>query len=297
MVRSAPLLALLALAPPAVASAAGAETPPEPGAYWESKVEVQLPAQTSKVCLPKQGAEDQPPGARDEKCKVSDLKRSGPRMTWKVSCRDGSSGEGDITWGKDSYDGVMKMRTHGQEMRMRLKGKKGGGDCDANETKRTVAAVQKQAHDPQAERARVQAMRCSEAADEMAVTAFAPMQPGLPVECKDATRFCANLETRKGLVALRVSPELPDREGKASRLCRKDLAAIARNLCDAAAKEQEKATRFSDQDSLEYVFDYCPDLAKQLVKRECAGHKAGALPPAQREFCTRWAPEALASGK
>jgi hypothetical protein len=297
MVRSAPLLALLALAPPAVAGAAGAETPPEPGAFWEAQVEMQMPAQTSRVCLPKKGAEDQPPGARDEKCKITDLKRSGQRMTWKMTCRDGTSGEGDVTWGKDTYDGTMRMRTHGQEMRMKMKGKKVGGDCDANETKRTVAAVQKQAGDPQAESARAQAMRCSEAADEMAVTAFAPTQPGLPVECKDATRFCANLETRKGLIALRVSPELPDREGKAARLCKKDVAAIEKSLCDAAAKEQEKATRFSDQDSLEYVFAYCPDLAKQLVKRECAGRKVGALPPAQREFCTRWAPEALAGGR
>jgi hypothetical protein len=297
MFRSASLLALLALAPPAVARAAGPETPPEPGAFWETKVEVQLPAQTSKVCLPKTGAEDQPPGARDEKCKVTDLKRSGPRMTWKLTCRDGSSGEGDVTWSKDSYDGLIKMRTHGQEMRMKVKGRKVGGYCDANETKRAVAAMQKQAGDPHAQSATTQALRCSEAAAEMAVTAFAPAQPGLPVECKDATKFCANLETRKGLIALRVSPELPDREGKAARLCKKDLAAIEKNLCDAEAKEHEKATRFSDQDALEYVFDYCPDLAKQLVKRECAGRKVDALPPAQRDFCARWAPEALAGGR
>jgi hypothetical protein len=131
----------------------------------------------------------------------------------------------------------------------------------------------------------------------MAVTAFAPIQAGLPVECKDSTRFCANLETRKGLIALRVSPELPDREGKAARLCKKDLAAIEKRLCDVAAKEQEKATTFVDQDSLEFVFGYCPDLAKMLVKRECAGRKVAALPPAQGDFCARWAPEALAGGR
>jgi hypothetical protein len=116
----------------------------------------------------------------------------------------------------------------------------------------------------------------------------ASAQQGLPIECKDSTRFCANLETAKGLVALRVSPELPDREGKAARLCKKDLAAIEKRLCDAAAKEHETATRLSDQDSLEYVFAYCPDLSKQLVKRECAGRAVAALPPAQRDFCARW---------
>jgi len=297
MVRSAPLLALLALAPPAVASAAGAETPPEPGAYWESKVEVQLPAQTSKVCLPKQGAEDQPPGARDEKCKVTDVKRTGQRMTWKTTCRDGSSGEGDITWGKDSYDGAMKMHTHGQVMRMKISGKKVGGECDATESRRTVAAVTKQVGGSQAEIVHAQALRCSEVADEMAVTAFAPTLPGVPVECKDATRFCANLETRKGLVALRVSPELPGREDMAARLCNKDLRVIEKNLCDATTKEQEKVTRFSEEDALEYVFAYCPDLAKMLVKRECAGRKVIALPPAQANFCARWAQQTLAGGK
>jgi hypothetical protein len=299
MVRPASLatLALLALAPPAVAGAAGAETPPEPGAYWETQVERLMPAQTSTVCLPKKGAEDQPPGSRDEQCKIANVKRAGQRMTWNVSCRDGTSGEGDITWGMDTYEGTMKMHTHGQVMRMKVKGKKVGGDCDANETRRTVAAVTKQGGGSQAQSARAQAMRCSEAADEMAVTAFAPTLPGLPVECKDATRFCANLETRKGLVALRVSPELPDREGKAARLCNKDLPAIEKHLCDATAKEQEKVTTFSEQDALEYVFAYCPDLAKMLVKRECAGRKVTALPPAQGDFCARWAPESLAGGK
>jgi hypothetical protein len=289
MVRSASVatLALLALAPPTVARAAGAETPQEPGAYWETQVVRLTPAQTSKVCLPKKGVEDQPPGSRGEECKITNLKRAGQRMTWEMTCRDGTTGEGDITWGKDTYDGAMKMHTHGQVMRMKISGKKVGGDCDATETRRTV--VTKQVSGSQAEIAHVQALRCSEAADEMAVTAFAPTLPGVPVECKDATRFCANLETRKGLVALRVSPELPGREDMAARLCNKDLRVIEKNLCDATAKEQEKVTRFSEEDALEYVFAYCPDLAKMLVKRECAGRKVIALPPAQANFCARWA--------
>src|SRR5512144_637178 len=152
MVRSASIasLALLAAAAPAPARAAGAaDVPREPGVYWEQSVEMQMagfamPPQTSKVCRPKKGADEPPTSGQDRKCQMTDVKRTGARMTWKVKCEDGTSGEGDVTWGADAYDGKMTMRTEGQEVRMKMKGKKVGGDCDANETKRQVAGIQQQ---------------------------------------------------------------------------------------------------------------------------------------------------------
>src|SRR5512145_1910092 len=114
MHRRAALLALLA-SPPVVASAAGPEV--EPGVYWEQTVEMQMmgfsmPAQTMKVCMPK-GAWDEPPkaGDGDENCQVTDVKRTGPRMIWKVKCKDGTTGTGDMTYGRDSFQGTTVMNT------------------------------------------------------------------------------------------------------------------------------------------------------------------------------------------
>ena len=297
MVRTASLasLALILTAPPA----AGRAEEREPGVYWDQSVEMQMagfsmPAQTHKVCIPKKGLEEPPRGKNDDKCEMSDVKRTGSRMTWKMKCKDGTTGEGDITSGPDTFDGTMTMRTQGQEVHMKMKGKKVGGDCDAGEMKRKVAAMQKQADDTQAQLAESQAKRCEDGARRMDVGMFVSPYPNIPVQCKDAAKLCANLETREGLVALKGSGK--DGAAKAGKLCKKDLDAVVEKLCAAAAKEQQKATRFSDEASLEFVFGFCPDLAKTLAKRECAGRKFTALPPAQREFCTRWAQQRLEGG-
>ena len=297
MVRTASLasLALILTAPPA----AGRAEEREPGVYWEQSVEMQMagfsmPAQTHKVCIPKKGLEEPPRGKNDDKCEMSDVKRTGSRMTWKMKCKDGTTGEGDITSGPDTFDGTMTMRTQGQEVHMKMKGKKVGGDCDAGEMKRKVAAMQKQADDTQAQLAESQAKRCEDGARRMDVGMFVSPYPNIPVQCKDAAKLCANLETREGLVALKSSGK--DGAAKAGKLCKKDPDAVVEKLCAAAAKEQQKGTRFSDEAALEFVFGYCPDLAKTLAKRECAGRKFTALPPAQREFCTRWAQQRLEGG-
>jgi hypothetical protein len=298
MVRSASLasLVLLLSAPPAPARAAE-EAGKEPGVYWEQSVEMQMagfsmPAQTHKVCIPKKGLEEPPRSGRDDKCEMTDVKRTGSRMTWKMKCKDGTTGEGDITSGPDTFDGTMTMRTQGHEALMKMKGKKVGGDCDAGEVKRKVAGLQKQVEEQQAQAAESRAKRCEDAARRMELGMFLAPYPNIPVQCSDTSRFCANLETREGLVALKQNggDGAPARAGK---LCKKDVDAVVERLCAAAAKEQQKETRLSDAASLEFVFGYCQDLAKALAKRECAGRKFTALPPSQREFCTRWAQRKL----
>jgi hypothetical protein len=312
MVRSASLVtaALLVAAPPAAArAAAAAELPPEPGVYWEQTIEAQLsngfkvPTQTHKICMPKkQDFRDmkEPPGMDDgrdsRKCKPKDVKRSAGGMSWKMTCEDGSSGEGEMTFKGDTLSGTMTSRMQGMTIQMKVSGRKVGGDCDANEQKREALALKKQVDDQQAQLARAQADACAEAADKVELAAFIPFQPGVPVQCTDTSKLCAGLETRKGLVALQgaADPRGGDARKAVEKLCKKDLAATVKRHCDAAAKEQEKKTRFDDAATLEYVFGYCPDLAKTLAKRECKGRSYTSLPRAQRDFCTRWAEEAMA---
>lgn len=299
MFRSASL-ALLLSASPAAARAAD-ELPKDPGVYWEQSVEMQMagfsmPAQKSRVCLPRKGMEEPPRSANDDgKCEMTDVKRSGARMTWKMRCKDGTTGEGDITSGPDSFDGTMTMRTQGQEAHMKMKGKKVGGDCDANELKRKVAGMQQQAEKAQADHAQSQAQLCDDAAQKLSLELFVSPYPGVPVSCKDPSKLCARVETREGLVALRQQGG-KDGRAKVEKLCKKDLDPVVAKLCAAAKKEQERSTKLGDTAGMEFVFGYCPDLAKALAKRECAGRKFTALPDTQREFCTRWAQKGLEGG-
>ncbi len=299
MFRSASLALLLTASP--AATRAADELPKDPGVYWEQSVEMQMagfsmPAQKSKVCLPKKGLEEPPRSAKDDgKCEMTDVKRSGSRMTWKMKCKDGTTGEGDITSGPDSFDGTMTMRTQGQEALMKMKGRKVGGDCDANELKRKVAGVQKQAEKAQSDHAQSQLQLCDEAAQKLTLELFVSPYPGVPVSCKDPSKLCARVETREGLVALRQQRG-KDGRAKVERLCKKGLDPVVAKLCAAAKKEQAKTTKLGDAAGMEFVFGYCPDLARALAKRECAGRRFTALPDAQRDFCTRWAQRGLERG-
>jgi hypothetical protein len=157
MVRHAPLVTLAALLagfPAAPASAA----PPTPtpatatGVYWEQSIELQVlgfpvPVQTLRVCLAK-GEWEVPPEVENESCRVTDLKRSGARMTWKLTCTDGTTGSGELTYGRDTYQGTMTVRTAGQDVRTAFRGRKVGGDCDVAEEARRLADESQQPHDP-----------------------------------------------------------------------------------------------------------------------------------------------------
>ena len=72
-----------------------------------------------------------PKASKDDKCKVSDYKIEGNKVTWAVKCedKDATSGTGEITYSDDAYDGVMKMTTGGQDVTTKMKGKR-FGDCE-----------------------------------------------------------------------------------------------------------------------------------------------------------------------
>jgi hypothetical protein len=151
MVRHASLVTLAAL----LAAPASAATPapaPATGVYWEQSIEVQalgfaVPGPASRVCLAK-GKWEVPPALGDavyESCRVTDLKRAGARMTWKLRCEDGTTGAGEMTFGPDAYQGSMTVHTSGQDVRTAFKGRKVGGDCDVVEEAKQQAGELQQA--------------------------------------------------------------------------------------------------------------------------------------------------------
>ena len=123
------------LAAVAVAANAPAAPPKETGDQWEvtSQVSMEglpmaLPANTSKICAPREWKE--PPVAANEhqKCTNSDFKREGAKVTWKTVCTGemAMTGEGEITRQGDSYTGSIKFTSADGTMTTKLSGKKLG---------------------------------------------------------------------------------------------------------------------------------------------------------------------------
>src|SRR5262245_61446447 len=115
-----------------------AETAPaakEMGDSWEvtSQMSMEgmpmaLPAQTMKICAAKEWKE--PPVAADErhKCRNTDFKKDGAKITWKTVCPD-MTGDGEITRTGDTYAGSIKFTAAQGSMTTKLSGKR-LGDCE-----------------------------------------------------------------------------------------------------------------------------------------------------------------------
>ena len=115
------------------------------GEWWEvtSKMEMEgmpfaMPAQTSKVCMPKGGESDpRNTQGKDSDCKMTDVKQSGDMVKFKGSCVN--RGEtmnmvGETTHSGNSFKTNLKMsgKSDGEtvDMAMTSTGKRIGGACD-----------------------------------------------------------------------------------------------------------------------------------------------------------------------
>ncbi|MBU0688106.1 MAG: DUF3617 domain-containing protein [Gammaproteobacteria bacterium] len=135
------LIALLVTMYAPLAQAAAGET-------WEVTTKSEMvgmpyamPETTLTVCQPKSGEPDpKQMMERDGNCKVSDVKHSGSKTTWKMRCDgDGQkmSGSGEITHGKSSYQGTSRMSgtADGEkfDMTASYRGKRIGKSCDTSD--------------------------------------------------------------------------------------------------------------------------------------------------------------------
>jgi len=81
---------------------------------------MELPPISQRLCV-KKGANDGDFVPRQDNCTVSDARRAGARLTFKVACagKDPMTGTGDFTFDTNGYNGQI-----------RLKGKMDGQDVD-----------------------------------------------------------------------------------------------------------------------------------------------------------------------
>jgi hypothetical protein len=103
---------------------------------WEITTKMEMPGMPMKMpptvtkhCYTKNDVSDQRKIiSRDRNCSVTDLKTSANKVTWKMKCtgENAATMTGETVFGSDSYSSVMKMNSHGQNMTMKVKGKRLG---------------------------------------------------------------------------------------------------------------------------------------------------------------------------
>ncbi|HCI14593.1 MAG: hypothetical protein A2063_04070 [Gallionellales bacterium GWA2_60_142] len=116
-----------------------------PGEWWEitSKTEMpgmpfKMPETTVRACVEKDAATDPRQTMQDKDCKMTDIKTSGNKTTWKMRCvRNGEvmNGNGEFVGNADGYKGVTRLKgtAGGQPINMTssYRGKRVGPKCDS----------------------------------------------------------------------------------------------------------------------------------------------------------------------
>ncbi|OGS99247.1 MAG: hypothetical protein A3F73_06365 [Gallionellales bacterium RIFCSPLOWO2_12_FULL_59_22] len=129
-----------------------------PGEWWEVTAKMEMPGMpfampqtTTKVCIARDAVNDPRQSMQDKECKMTDIKTSGNKTTWKMRCvRDGETmnGTGEITSTADSYHGKMHLsgKSDGEDVNMTTtyRGKRVGPACDSSQPSPEMAAAQKQ---------------------------------------------------------------------------------------------------------------------------------------------------------
>jgi hypothetical protein len=70
-----------------------------------------MPPMSQRLCV-KKGASDGDYVPRQENCRVSDMARSGSRLTFKIACAGPNpmTGTGDFAFAADGYNGQVRMK-------------------------------------------------------------------------------------------------------------------------------------------------------------------------------------------
>lgn len=248
---------------------------------WEvsSKMEMKgmpfaMPAHSSNVCIPK-GQEKDPNRSvpNDKNCKMSDVKVSGNKMTWKMQCegKDAMSGSGEMTYSPGAYSGKMKMHSKDGDMAMAYDGKR-IGSCDAAAEKKhiedSVLVPLKEANDKQR-------AECKKILDEggkpLVNGYFQFVYEGS--QCKDMKpAMCDKVRAQSGdyrgygeLVAEEKNTAEMRKQGGVhmqrplSAECGLDMKKLERNICQKAKGDNKYG----------FLAANCPAEAQALAKQHC----------------------------
>ena len=132
--RTALLISFLFMGMPVAASAAEQMQ----AGMWEVSVSVEMPGMampmpptTQTQCMTKEEANADPVPSLDKgACRATDIRRSGNKVAWKLTCSGTppGRGEGEITYQSPTgYDGWMTLETGGITVRTKISARRIGG--------------------------------------------------------------------------------------------------------------------------------------------------------------------------
>jgi hypothetical protein len=248
-----------------------------PGEWWEisTKMEMEgmpfaMPAQTSKVCMPKGGESDPSyTQGKDSNCKMTDVKHSGKTVKYKGTCVN--QGEtmnmvGETTHDGKSFKSNMKMsgKSGGENINMAMvsSGKRIGGACDTEELGRRAKA--------QVDAGMAQACDTSKYSTTNWISSsslFIGAKPSCPGKQVAMCKVLRNevprdLKAFQMLEQMEKSKDLPS----AARACNLNIESIRKSLCQAHARKGP----------MSFLETNCPAEAKsyrelQRQRADCEG--------------------------
>ena len=279
--------AIVALALPLATYAAGQDE------LWEITSQMNMPgmpagmgAQTAKVCQDKDPSKHTMQGESAEKCKVTDTKKSGNRVTTTVKCPD-STMVIDNTYNaaRTEFKGTMKSTGGQGDMTVAMSGRK-VGSCDAQQARQErsdqqakaqgildkAAADTKRRNDEQIKQCAVAVetmdagklglyAQCRQSPEMCKAMAGTPGGKEVADSCTARqTEFCKRYQTEAGFIRAKA-------DRKAAEMCGVSVDQVKSSLCPGAAQKE----------SLEFLGRYCPVQAKPVAQQHCAGRDFTAL--------------------
>jgi hypothetical protein len=247
------------------------------GEWWEvtGKMEMEgmgfaMPAQTSKVCMPK-GAESDPryTQGKDSNCKMTDVKHSGNTVKFKGSCV--TQGETMNVVGETSHDGNsfrsnMKMtgKAQGEAMNMSMvsSGKRIGGACDTEELGKKVKAQVDAGMAAACDTSKYTTVNWVSSA-----SMFIGDRPSCPGKKETLCKVLRNDVPRDVQAFQMLEQQEQNREGtSAAKTCNLNIESMKKSLCKAKARSGP----------LYFLEASCPAEAKayrelQRKQEECEG--------------------------
>jgi len=298
-VHAAAAATLVIMAVPA--RAADAVALKEPGYLWEvtSKMSMEgmpmeMPARTTKVCTPK--SSDETPIPPDDRCQMSDVRRSGATVTWTVRCSGSPAmnGTGEMTrTSPEAYKGWMKMSSDEGTMNMTISGRR-VGDCDATAAKKDfakqTAAMEAQAAAAQKQSADAQAQACRGYVEGLDLRTLDMMTQATACTGADyRADLCKRFGTDEGYAVVCQRKDNAPGNGLSdlAKACGTDVAPIKQRVCDAALAKE----------SLDVLGKCCEEQAAVLAEKVCGGLDTSAKQGQYGGFCATYGQEAMAGAK
>jgi Protein of unknown function (DUF3617) len=283
--RGARALAMAALcAAPAVSVAEGTDD------LWEitTKMEMQgmpmaMPAQTNKVCQPKDRPQEESAVPADKNCKMSDMQRSGNKSSFKVVCtgKDSFTGTGNFEHNGDNYKGTIQMqgRMEGENFSMtqNISGKR-IGSCTYKDIGKEMVAKQ-EAATADICRQSIERLEWVTYKDDM-VAACKPYKKDF---CARVNKTAADMHTAAGF--RKVADKRQDWENILGT-CGVATQPVLTDACRDG----------KDTKNWDFIIQYCPVEGKAIAQEQCAGRDYTAVMSGPyAALCRKYAADTLQS--